>query len=129
MLSITTRTIMEDSHDHIVQLKKKLPKKTLICLFGVCRTRKFFTNLKTSPLPVNGSNIDRARHTWPLRGEGSLLLHCLTVSNLREPVTLTPLAELLAVKLFLVTYFNDLKIAPTWHRTPISRMRGEGPTI
>ena len=68
---------MEDSHDHIVQLKKKLPK-TLICLFGVCRTRKFFTNLEMSPLSVDGSNIDRTRHTWPLRGESSLLLHCLT---------------------------------------------------
>ena len=58
----------------------------IVCLFGVVRpTREFFTNSETSPLPIKGY--------WT---RGSVYN-----SHLRGPVTLTPIAERLAVELSL----------------------------
>ena len=47
------------------------------CLFGVFRpTRERFTHIETSLLPVKGLHIlTYARHSWPLRSEGSLACH------------------------------------------------------
>ena len=77
---------------------------------GVYRpTREFFAHMETSPLPVKGCKliVTYAQHSWSLNSEGSLEYHTYcdsssnrsSNSNLRGPVTLTPIAECLAVEL------------------------------
>ena len=81
------------------------------CLLGVYRpTREFFTYTETSPLPVKGCKF------WPLLGTHShwteffsvphLLWNGASVQNgyLRGPVTLTLIAEGLAVELSLPVF-------------------------
>ena len=78
----------------------------MIC--GVFRpTREFFSHMETSPMPVKGCKF------WPLFGTheqwgflNSVLWHGASVYNghLREPVTLTPIAESLAVELSLPVF-------------------------
>ena len=80
----------------------------LFCLFvsSFCPTREFFTHLETSPLPVKGCKfLPYARYLWPLSmrvlfSMPHLLWHGASVYNghLRGPVTLTPIAERLAVE-------------------------------
>ena len=68
-----------------------------VCLFGDFRpTREFFTHLETSLLPMKDYNFWVKVFNMP-----HLLCHGQTLYNgyLREPVTLTPVAERLAVEL------------------------------
>ena len=68
------------------------------------------------------------RLSLPFRSEGSSTCHtyCDTgesfISHLRGPVTLTPVAERLAVKLSLLILIT---LVCPGDRTPISRLRGE----
>ena len=72
-------------------------KLRVFFVWGYCPTREFFTHMGTSPLLVKGCK-------WLLSSEGSLASHTYcdsgTVydSHLRGPVTLTPIAERLAVE-------------------------------
>ena len=83
-----------------------------VCLFGVYRsTREFFTHMETSTLPVKGFKF------WPMVGTHGywtgrvfsvphLLWRGESVYNghLRGSVTLTPIAERLAVELSLPVF-------------------------
>ena len=88
-----------------------------------------YGDMETSPLPVKGCKF------WPMLGIHGywavmvlnvphLLRHGPTVYNLRGPVTLTPVAERLAVSLSLPVFTT----VATGDRTPISGMRGERST-
>ena len=80
-----------------------------VCLFGVLRpTREFFTHFWDVTITGKGLQIlTYARHLWsmsnedPFRAIHVLLWHGSSVYNghLREPVTLTPVANCLAVEL------------------------------
>ena len=74
-----------------------------VCLFGVfCSTRYFFTHLETSPLPVRGCKF------WPMLGTHDHWAVSVRYNgHLRGTMTLTPIAERLAVELsipVLTTY-------------------------
>ena len=87
-----------------------------VCWFGVYRpTREFFTHMETSPCRWRTANY--LWHTWPLSSEGSLTFHtcCDTGLLLRGPVTITPVAERLAVELSL--HFSRLRSVATGNRT------------
>ena len=79
-----------------------------ICLFKDYRpTRKFFIHLETSSLPVKAANdlcsaLMVNKH-WGFFSVPHLLWHRTSIYNghLRGPVTLTPIAERLAVELSL----------------------------
>ena len=93
-----------------------------VCSFGFRPTRKSFTFMQTPPLPVKGLRIlTYALHSWPLSIEGFFSmphLHLYETSvyrgHLRGPVSLAPVAELLAVELSL----TDLTSAKAGIRTP-----------
>ena len=97
-------------------------------LFEVFRpTREFFTHLETSPLLVQGCNFDMcsalmAIEQWGFLSVPHLLCHRASVYNghLREPATITPVAERLAVE-------HSLPVLTTYEiRTLITlRLRGE----
>ena len=80
----------------------------LICLFGVFRpTEEFFTHKETSQSPGEGLQIlTQTRHSWPLSSEGSIACHiyCDTGHYIWWPVTLTSIAERLAVELSLPVF-------------------------
>ena len=85
----------------------------IVCFF--CPTREFFTQRKKSPLPRwNAANFDlwsalMAIEQWGFFSAPHLLWHGTSVNNghLREPVTLTPASERLAVEL-------SLPVCTTW---------------
>ena len=73
----------------------------VVCLFGVYRpTREFFTHMEIAGEGLQILTL--ARPSWPLCSESSLTCrtHCDT-GHLRGPMTLTPVAERLAVELSL----------------------------
>ena len=78
----------------------------------ICRpTREFFIHLETSPLPAMAVNFDRcsalmAIMQWRFFSVPHLLWLGAFVYNghLRGPVTLTPIAKRLAVKLSLIVF-------------------------
>ena len=80
-----------------------------VCLFrGFSPTREFFTHIEPSPLPVKAANFDicsvlMAIEQWEFFSVPHLLWHGPSVytGHLRGPVTLTPIAERLAVELSL----------------------------
>ena len=82
------------------------------CLFRVYRLpREIFTHMETSPLPVKGCKFElcsalMAIEQWKLLSVAHLLWHGISVYNghLRGPVTLTPIAEHLAVELSLPVF-------------------------
>ena len=81
-----------------------------VCLFGVYRpTREFFTHMETLPLPVKGCKFwpicssFMATEQWGFFSVPHSLWHGASVYivHLRGPMTLTPIAERLAVELSL----------------------------
>ena len=82
-----------------------------------------------------------ARHSWPLSSEGSLPCHtyCDTVSSvynghLRGPVTLTPIAERLAVELSLSVFTRFVAVGIRTPNLPLAkrtlhRLRHRGGSI
>ena len=106
----------------------------LFFFFFVYRpTRKFFTYLETSPLPVKGSNFYlcsalMAVEQWGFFNVPHPLRHGPTVYNgyLRGPVTLTCVVERLAVELSYL--FLRLRSIATGDQIPISSMQGERST-
>ena len=99
----------------------------LICLFGVyCLSREFFTHMEMSPLPVKVSKF------WLMAIDhlgffivAYLLWHGAFVYNghLRGPLTLTPIAERLAVELSLPVY--DLGLSRLRFEHSTFRLRGQ----
>ena len=92
-----------------------------ICLFACldyfCPNRAFFTQFETSPLPVKVYTIlTNSRHPWTLSNVPHLLRQGPTLCNghLRKPVTLTSVAERLAVELSQL--FSRLRSVPTGNR-------------
>ena len=91
-----------------------LPFGLFVCLFWVFRpTRAFFTHLETSPLLVKGCKFwpmlgTHAIERWGFFGVPYLLWHGASVYNghLQGPVTLTPIAEHLAVELSLPVFMT-----------------------
>ena len=72
-------------------------------------TREFYTHMETSLLPVKGCKFDlrsalMAIEQWGFLSVPHLLINGASVynSHLRGPVTLTPIAEFLAVELSLL---------------------------
>ena len=101
------------------------------CLFGVFRpTREFFYSFGDVTITGEGLQIlTNARHLWPLSSEGSLA--CQTYcgasiynGHLRGPITLTSLAERLAVELSLPV-LNDLGMLWLVFNHSTSRLRCE----
>ena len=89
---------------------------------------RIFHSFGDVTIPGEGLHIlTCTRHSWPLSSEGSLKCHRPTLYNYhhRGPVTLTPVAERLAVELSLPLLGLDVL---TGDRVPISRMRGERST-
>ena len=86
-----------------------------VCLCGVDRpTREFFTHMEMSPLPVKGCKFLcsalMAIEQWGLFNVPHLQWHGPTLYNghLRGPVTLTPVAERLAVGLSLAVFTTQV---------------------
>ena len=71
-----------------------------------CHFREFFTHVETSPLPVKAANFDpystrMAMEQWGFFSVSHLLWASVYKCHPRGPMTLTPIAERLAVKLSL----------------------------
>ena len=73
-----------------------------------------------------------ARYLWPLSSEGSLACytycntgHPFIIGYLRGPVTLTPIAERLAMELSFITCFYNLGLPRLRFEHPLFRLRGE----
>ena len=113
----------EQIFSHIFIKKRKIIVKIFsnfqwVCLFGVYRSaQNFFTHMETSQLPVKGCKFKFlcsalvAIDQWEFFNVPHLLWHGPTLYNghLRGPVTLTPVAERLAVELSLPV-FDDWKL-------------------
>ena len=88
----------------------------MICLF-VCgfksHSRKFHSYGDVTIIGEELQIMTYSQHLWPLSSEDSLACHTFCVlwasvhnGHLRGPVTLTPIAESLAVELSLPVFFN-----------------------
>ena len=111
-------------------------QKIVVCFF-VCfgifvLFEIVFTHLETSVLPVKGFKFGHILGThghsqWEFFNVPHLLWHKLIVYNghIRGPVTLTPVAERLAVELSLGTCFNDVTAAVKYEkfRVPVNQTR------
>ena len=111
-MNFTTRVCILKCFKYLIKGPLSYNPFCLICLCGVYRpTREFFTHMETSPLPVKGCKFDlysalMAFEQWGLFNVSHLLCHGSTLYNdhLRGPVTLTPVAERLAVELSLPVF-------------------------
>ena len=103
---------IQKRHSFFYFLNINFSNNLLVCLFEVFRpTREFFTHMETSPLPVKGCKF------WPMLGTHGhwaggffsvphLMWHGSSVYNghFWGLVTLTPIAERLAVELLLYVW-------------------------
>ena len=76
--------LMIDVYKIIQHIKSALLVFICLCNWGFHSTRKFFTHMETSPLPVKGFKFFTcARHSWSLSSEGSLA--CQTYCDTGHP--------------------------------------------
>ena len=109
------------SHSQRTSNSPNLVDFKFVCLLRIYRpTRKFFTHVKTSPLPDKGLQIltyagsaFMAIEQWWFFSVPNLLWHVASVYNchVRGPVTLAPTAMRLAVELSITTCFYDLDLS------------------
>ena len=82
-----------------------------VCFWGLSSHSRIFHSYDDVTITGEGLQIlTYARHSWPLSSEGSLA--SVYNGHLRGPVTLTLIAERLAVELSLPVFTT--KVCPDW---------------